>query len=130
MKRGFIIFLLVTITLMISSFFRWSELETISTSTPGVELTYTKDHWVGQAWVEYCPPSAICKKNYEVPLVTETNRHHSFEALIQEHSKHGQSGFLVEAWRKRDLATYIWLNLTTISFIGVLYTFRSYTRRK
>ncbi|RXJ04576.1 hypothetical protein DS745_04110 [Anaerobacillus alkaliphilus] len=130
MKWSFRFIFILTVLLVIASFFRWSESETISTTTPGVHLTYIKDRWVGQAWVEYCPPTALCIKNYEVPLVIESDRHNSYEALIQEHGKHGLSGFLVQAWRTRDLATFIWITITSISFAGTIFTFVSFKRRK
>ncbi|MBU9719880.1 MULTISPECIES: hypothetical protein [Bacillaceae] len=129
MKWTFYILLVVTALLISSSFFRWSEIETTDVLPRNTTLYYKQDNWVGQPWVAHCGGVGMCSRLKETPLVTEEDRHSSYSHVMQDHNKHARSGFMVEAWRERDRATYIWINLTAISFIGTIISF-IYTKKR
>ena len=65
----------------------------------------------------------------DVPLVNSSMRFNTNKEIVAEIEKRGKSGQLVVAWRKRDLATYIWITLTVLCFIGSIISFRRNKKR-
>ena len=124
----FVILFILTFLLGASHFFRWSELETSAES--GVQLSYKKDNWTEQTWVEYCPPPADCLRPLETPLLLNEESYESYQTFIQDKNNQLLSGQTVEAWRKRDLATYIWANSVVFSLLGTVLLLISNIKRK
>jgi hypothetical protein len=124
------IFSILTVLLVCAWFLRWTEIETSTTTTPGVEFSYKKDNWSREIWLSFFSPMAMNTKPTEIPLGYDTKRFDSLEVVVKELEKHGRSGYLADAWRKRDLVTYIWINLTLFSIIGTIISFVKNKRQK
>jgi hypothetical protein len=84
---------------------------------------------MGQTWMSYSPPMG--EAFIDISLVIASERFDSNDKVVNELEKHGKLGYLVDTWRKRDLATYIWLNLTLLClFLSIIGFWRIRKRVK
>lgn len=117
------VFTLLTVVLLFSWSFRWTEIEFEQNKEAHAIVSYKFDRWVGQTWAVYTPPMAEIDTGIDIPLFPSDKRFSTDEEAVKELEKRGKSGQLVESWRKRDLATYIWANLTALCLIASVIAF-------
>ncbi|MGD8191375.1 hypothetical protein ACQCN2_15450 [Brevibacillus ginsengisoli] len=123
------IFLALTVVLLFSWSFRWTEINPNHEIEGHAVVSYKLDRWTGQMWAIYFPPVAMLVEGINIPLFPSAKRFKSNDEVPKELEKQGKSGQLVDAWRKRDLATYTWGNLTLLCFIGAIWSFLRHKRQ-
>lgn len=122
------IFSILTILLLLSWSLRWTEVESEHSIEGHAQVSYKLDRWTSQTWGVYFPPLGVWNKGINIPLYPPEKRFVSNDEVVKELEKRGTSGQLVDAWRKRDLATYIWINLTIVCLICSVRFWRNKSR--
>ncbi len=72
------------------------------------------------------PPLGVWSEGIDIPLYPSEKRFVSNDEVVKELEKRGTSGQLVDAWRNRDFATYIWISLTVLCLIGSIRYWRNF----
>ncbi|WP_391557506.1 hypothetical protein [Robertmurraya sp.] len=122
------IFSVLAVVLLFSWSLRWTKVEKRHSINGHASVAYKKDNWTGQTWISYGPP--LGEVLIDIPLVIDSKRFDANDHIVNELVKHGKSGYLVDAWRKRDLATYIWFTLTILCLISSIIGFWRIKKRE